>query len=203
MRMKRYGDAPIRHIMIPSGHCHHLCYRILSFETKNEPQIRPLHLIPRELGFQMGRCLSRMTCGPCKPEQDILWCTSDPASYNLWGRQGRFQIKFVQKWGIPHFMLLTIWGQWSPQPTIWFFLGGGGSFCFQEKPCWTSSWLARSWSSRSLLAAYPLALTGLPRASITICWKAWLDSPTIQNIQRVDWTIKTSKKSYQQNPSPY
>jgi hypothetical protein len=33
-----------------------------------------------------------------------------------------------------------------------------------------------------LLAAYPLALTGLPRASITICWKAWLDSHQVAGI---------------------
>ena len=91
------------------------------------------HLIPRELGFQMGRCLTRMTCGPCKPEQGILCCTSDPASYNLWHRQGRFQVKFVQKWGIPHFMLLTIWGQWGLQPTICFFRGRGESL-FSGKP---------------------------------------------------------------------
>lgn len=61
MRMKRYGDAP----------AYHDSFRPLPpvMLQNLEPQIRPLHLIPRELGFQMGRCLSvdraSPTSSPC------------------------------------------------------------------------------------------------------------------------------------------
>ena len=84
----------------------------------------------------------------------------------------------------------------EPSVKLCFFLG---SHCFQEKPRRTL-WFARSCSSRSLLAAYPLALTGLPRASITICWKVWLDSHQLAgNICKWPKFINFFRSLYQQN----